>query len=161
MTPFLTEIEQSFKQALNSLNHPFFGEMKFDTESWQRFDCTSASKGNLNVAYKAHSDGIPVIKIQCNKCHPKAILFKYDGHSQFTPMQRQEMRIEDDVRRVWPRGNIHGNAPSRYLLSGQGVEGHKVMGQRIERRPVRGHAHLLPVRSIKNSYAWPQRIAFG
>ena len=96
----LSDIEESFKQSLDSIGHPLAVEMKFDTQNWQRFDCPLAAKGNLNVAYKCHSDGRPVLKIQCNKCHPKVISFKFGGHFQFTPIQRQEMQVEVEKRRA-------------------------------------------------------------
>ena len=72
------DIEQSFKSYLDSIGHPLLGEMEFDTDSWSRYSCPHSSKSNnTNVAYMAHTDKTPVIKVQCHKCHPSALSFIY------------------------------------------------------------------------------------
>lgn len=90
----LIEVEQSFNEYLSFINHPVNHEIKFDTSDWQRYDCQYASKGNLNVSYKAHSDKKPCLKIKCHKCHSETMMFKYDGNFQLAPFQRQNLLLE-------------------------------------------------------------------
>jgi phage/plasmid primase-like uncharacterized protein len=91
MLQTMPDIEYAFKNFLNSINHAYCDEIQFDTQNWQRFDCPTSPKGNKNVSYKAHSDKYPCLKIKCHKCHSETIVFKYEGHPQFTNSQYQKM----------------------------------------------------------------------
>lgn len=73
-------IEQSFRNYLNYIGHPLDGSIQFDTTGWPRYSCPhSSDKHNQDVAYKAHSDGIPALKVKCHKCHPDVIIHKYES----------------------------------------------------------------------------------
>lgn len=100
ITSNIFDIEQSFKKSLDSIDHPLIGEMKFDTQNWQRYDCPTSSKGNANVAYKAHTDGKPCLKVQCHKCHARPLVYKYGNKLEMTPFQYEEMQQKAKLKKA-------------------------------------------------------------
>lgn len=63
------DIENAFKDFLNSHNHPIEKTLRFDTVEFNRYACPHASnRSNQDVRYKIFSDGVPSGYIKCWHC---------------------------------------------------------------------------------------------
>ena len=102
IAPHLLDIEQFFKDSLANLNHPLEENIVFDTQNWQRFDCSTSPKNNKNASYRAHSDlnPVPTLKFGCHKCGIRVnIAYKGCDSSIITPLEHAKIQSEANKRK--------------------------------------------------------------
>lgn len=90
----LFDVEAFFKSSLESIGHPLDGKLIFDTTDWQRYPCPHSKRSKKSSGYRAHSNGVPTIKVSCMKCGINQSFSYSKSYDQLTPIQQNSLRNE-------------------------------------------------------------------
>jgi phage/plasmid primase-like uncharacterized protein len=94
------DVESFFKCCLESIGHPLDGKVAFDTMDWQRYACSHSKNSKTTAGYRAHSDGVPSIKVSCMKCDINQS-FSYSISNDYqTSIQRNNLRQEIALKKA-------------------------------------------------------------
>lgn len=90
----LYDVEAFFKRCLESIEHPLEGRIVFDSPDWQRYTCPHSRSSKTTAGYRAHSDGVPALKVSCMKCDINQSYSYSKSYDQLTPIQQNSLRSE-------------------------------------------------------------------
>ncbi len=93
------DVEVYFKNCLESIGHPLDTAIAFDTPDWQRYPCPHSRISKTTSGYRAHSDGVPTLKVSCMKCGINQSFSYSKLHDQLTPIQRNNLRNEIELNK--------------------------------------------------------------
>ncbi|STX37710.1 phage/plasmid primase, P4 family [Legionella feeleii] len=127
------DMELFFKQSLDSIGHPFNGNIVFDSD-WQRYGCPESKSSKTSAGYKVHSDGKPTLKFWCGKCGLSES-FSFDEKYEHEPIhidhqeairkknEREQLAIvtlenaRDELKKLWDLSTPCNSHP--YIYSKQ------------------------------------------